>query len=164
MKLIYNEIKDTRLKHSIPINSKQETLLYEGLQHEDGLISRPYIDIKEIDSITTIQKQFSNTNTFLKTRVSDISLLSNLEYEIIKENMIESGVVEMVFFLNRKLHWLAFRIERSMEYSNSSDRIKNDIDRELIFVVKEYDDISKIPEDTEDGSIIYLKEYSYRTI
>lgn len=161
MKFIYNEIKDTSFKENIRISSKQESILYEGRQHEDGLIIRPYIKINEI---TSIGNKLKNTQTFLKNRTSDSSPLSNLEYTIIKENMIEGSVPEMVFFLNNKLYWLAFRIERSIEYQIDSDKIASDVDRELIFIVKEYDDISQLPENTPEGSIIYMKEYSYITI
>ena len=163
MKFIYNEIKDTTFKEVIPINSKQEVLIYEGRQYEDGVKTTPlpFIDITETNMVSNELKAVQD---FLKARTLDSSPLSNLEYTIIKENMLEGAVSEMVFFLNEKLYWLAFRIERSIEYQPDSDKIPDDVTRELIFLVKEYTDISQVPPNTANGSIIYMKEYSYITI
>lgn len=171
MKLHYNNL-DKYIYHTlIDVNSRKETLLYEGEREKVLNLDKSFriVEEQEYDLLNT--KNFSNiaevkafTQLLLKVNPRPdlvVQPFSELDYTIFKESMINSGSVEMDVVLENFVYKMKFEIDRTVEYSDIATTI-GPIDKRLYFVVE------KVPLATDqhidDNTVIYIKKYIYKLL
>lgn len=165
-RFIYNEIVD--------VNSRKETLLYEGERESEteGLAeSLRIVETTEYDLINT--KNFNNIKevkefTELLVKVNPnpeivIQPFSALDYQIFKESMINSGSAEMDVVLDNFVYKMKFNIVITAEYTDTSTQIGN-IDKRLYFVVEKVPLAQEFQNTIPDNTVIYIKKYIYKLL
>lgn len=164
----YNDPKKYSYNKMIDVNTRKETLLYEGNTFELLKSSNSIIEINEYNIISTpnfselkeVKKIQNRLNEINPNPDKVVQPFSSVDYDIFLESMIAAGSAEMDVYLEGKLYRMFFIISRTVEYSTESIQLGL-MDKRLYFVV----DIQNVVLDNvPNNTITYLKQYMYKTL
>ena len=164
----YNDPKKYPYNKMIDVNTRKETLLYEGNTFELLKSTNSIIEINEYNIISTpnfselkeVKKIQNRLNEINPNPDKVVQPFSSVDYDIFLESMIAAGSAEMDVYLEGKLYRMFFIISRTVEYSTESIQLGL-MDKHLYFVV----DIQNVVLDNvPNNTITYLKQYMYKTL
>lgn len=164
----YNDPKKYSYNKMIDVNTRKETLLYEGNTFELLKSTNSIIEINEYNIISTpnfselkeVKKIQNRLNEINPNPDKVVQPFSSVDYDIFLESMIAAGSAEMDVYLEGKLYRMFFIISRTVEYSTESIQLGL-MDKHLYFVV----DIQNVVLDNvPNNTITYLKQYMYKTL
>ena len=164
----YNDPKKYSYNKMIDVNTRKETLLYEGNTFELLKSTNSIIEINEYNIISTpnfselkeVKKIQNRLNEINPNPDKVVQQFSSVDYDIFLESMIAAGSAEMDVYLEGKLYRMFFIISRTVEYSTESIQLGL-MDKHLYFVV----DIQNVVLDNvPNNTITYLKQYMYKTL
>ena len=164
----YNDPKKYSYNKMIDVNTRKETLLYEGNTFELLKSTNSIIEINEYNIISTpnfselkeVKKMQNRLNEINPNPDKVVQPFSSVDYDIFLESMIAAGSAEMDVYLEGKLYRMFFIISRTVEYSTESIQLGL-MDKHLYFVI----DIQNVVLDNvPNNTITYLKQYMYKTL